>query len=116
MPVDDSNNTSDNTGNHIEKRRFTRVPFVTKIDLIIDDDTPELEGTVVDISLKGILINIESTTAINNDMGIDARIHFDNGINIKVGLELAHHHATFYGFSITQIDLDGISHLRNIDA
>ncbi|MGS2717460.1 PilZ domain-containing protein [Eionea flava] len=104
-----------NDKNDSEKRRFTRVAFVSHISLSKEKENFQWEGTVVDISFNGILVNIDTESSIG-EMGaiINATIHFENDARIDATLQFAHHHDKFYGFSFHEIDSDSLMHLRRI--
>jgi hypothetical protein len=95
-----------------DKRRFTRVPFVSHIAL--SHNGVDWEGQVVDISLNGILINFDPPTPLDIDMIVSSILHFENDANIQAKLQLSHHHDNFYGFCFNEIDVDSIAHLRNV--
>lgn len=95
-----------------EKRRFTRVPFVNRITL--SQGELQWEGTVVDVSLNGILINCEELAVMDTEKNISSTIHFENDSHIQAKLELAHHNENLYGFHFNEIDIESIGHLRNI--
>lgn len=96
-----------------EQRRFTRVAFVSHIMLSQNDK--QWNGTVVDISFKGILVNCETTIDVDDDnLIMNATIHFENDAKITALLELVHHNGTFYGFCLHEIDSDSLTHLRHI--
>jgi hypothetical protein len=95
-----------------DKRRFTRVPFVSHIAL--SHDGFDWEGEVVDISFNGILINFDPPTPLDTDMIVSSTLHFENDTNIQAKLQLSHHHDDFYGFCFNEIDIDSIAHLRNV--
>lgn len=98
-----------------DKRRFTRVPFVSHISLSKEKENFQWEGTVVDISFNGVLVNIDTVASIDQkDAIVNATIHFGNEARIDAQLELAHHNDTFYGFSFHEIDSDSLTHLRGI--
>jgi hypothetical protein len=96
----------------IDKRQFTRVPFVTKVKLIQDQQL--WLGHVVDISFKGILVTSISEFTFDKTKPVTAEISFDNGASMKIKAELAHHHDQFHGFRFLETDVDGMIHLRNI--
>jgi hypothetical protein len=101
-----------NLKNPSEKRRFTRVPFVSHIALTQGDE--HWEGDVVDISFNGILINFSHVLVLNKDNILLSTIHFENDTSIHANLKLAHQNGHLYGFCFSEIDLDSITHLRNI--
>lgn len=95
-----------------EKRQFTRVPFVTQVKLSQSEQL--WLGHVVDISFRGILVSSTNTPGFNPDQPVLADISFDNGSTMRVRAQQAHHHGTFYGFEFLEVDMDSMTHLRNI--
>jgi hypothetical protein len=98
--------------NPIEKRQFTRVPFVTEVRL--SQDKQLWLGHVVDISFKGILVNSSTELDFDKQKPVLAEISFDNGSSMQINAELAHHHGQFHGFRFLDTDVDGMIHLRNL--
>jgi hypothetical protein len=95
-----------------DKRRFTRVAFISHITL--SHNQQHWQGDVIDISFNGILINFELTPELDKNILFNAVIHFENGVTICADIQLAHHHDKHYGFCFTQIDSDSLTHLLNI--
>ncbi len=95
-----------------EKRQFTRVSFVTQVKLSQDEQL--WLGHVVDISFKGILVNSRTPFTFNSEKPVTAEISFDNGTSMKIKSEQAHTNGQFYGFRFLEMDVDGMTHLRNI--
>ena len=95
-----------------EKRQFTRVPFVTQVKL--SQNQQLWLGHVVDISLKGILINSATPFTFDEKQAVIAEISFDNEISMRVKVKQAHSNRQFYGFKFLEMDVDGMTHLRNI--
>ncbi len=109
---DNNSNHHENHGDANEKRRFTRVPFVSHITLNQNDTL--WEGTVVDVSLNGVLVSSKSLYRLNDNSIIHSTITFEDGTELHATLQLAHHHEDFYGFCFKAIDSDSAAHLRNI--
>lgn len=95
-----------------EKRQFTRVSFVTQAKLSQGDQL--WLGHVVDISFKGVLLNSRSPLCFDKNQAITAEIFFDNGSSMKIKVKEAHNNGQFYGFEFLELDVDGMTHLRNI--
>ena len=98
--------------NNDEKRQFTRVPFVIQVHLSQNEQL--WLGHVVDISFKGILVTSSSPFAFDEQQPIVADISFDNGSNMKIKALQAHNNEPYYGFKFLEMDLDAMTHLRNI--
>lgn len=95
---------------HQEQRRFTRVPFVSGITLSYEDKI--LDGTVVDISLNGLLINCKDFNETADE--ISASIHFENHSTISAHLKVVHQSSSLYGFRFEDIDSESVAHLRRL--
>jgi len=95
-----------------EKRQFTRVSFVTQVKLSQGEQL--WLGHVVDISFKGILVNSRTPLIFDKAEPIIAEVFFENGSSMKVKAEEAHNNGRFYGFHFLELDVDGMTHLRNI--
>lgn len=116
-----------NTESITDQRRFSRVPFVHQITLSPQESasqhqplqpneqpSEDWQGTVVDISFKGILISGKNPPVSEDSGPLPSVIHFENGIDISADLELAHQHDEFYGFHFSTIDSDSLMHLRKL--
>lgn len=95
-----------------EKRQFTRVPFVTQVKLAQNQQL--WLGHVADISLKGILINSATAFTFDEQQPVIAEISFDNEVSMRIKVKQAHSNGQFYGFEFLEMDIDGMTHLRNI--
>lgn len=95
-----------------EKRQFTRVSFVTQVKLSQGDQL--WLGHVVDISFKGVLVNSRTSLSFDNSQAVTAEIFFENGNSMKIKAKEAHNNGQFYGFNFLELDVDGMTHLRNI--
>ncbi|MGH1485714.1 MAG: PilZ domain-containing protein [Cellvibrionaceae bacterium] len=98
--------------NNDEKRQFTRVPFVTQVRLSQDEQL--WLGHVIDISFKGILVSSSTPFTFNEEQPVVTEISFDNGSSMKIKAQQAHNNGQFYGFKFLEVDVDGMTHLRNI--
>ncbi|MGC3997763.1 MAG: PilZ domain-containing protein [Anaeromyxobacter sp.] len=99
--------------NERARRRFTRIKFDRPA--VLDVSGRRHEGTLVDLSLKGALIELEgepagltagvtcSLTVPLDDVG-EARIRMDG--------EIAHRHERRVGFRCDELDLESAEHLR----
>ena len=95
-----------------DKRRFTRVAFISHITL--SHNKQHWQGNVVDISFNGILIDFDLSPTLDKSILFNAVIHFENGASICSDIQLAHNHDNHYGFCFTKIDSDSLTHLLNI--
>lgn len=98
--------------NSEEKRQFTRIPFVTQVRLSQNEQL--WLGHILDISFKGILVRSSTAFTFDQQQPIVAEIAFDNGSSMKIKAQQAHSNGELYGFKFLEIDIDGMTHLRNI--
>ncbi|WP_163835437.1 PilZ domain-containing protein [Spartinivicinus ruber] len=95
-----------------ERRKFSRISF--DADTTLTQNEQNWKVSLVDISLKGILINAPNEFDINPDKPLLAKIQLDDVSNITMALRFAHKEGSQMGFVCTQIDIDSISHLRRL--
>ena len=96
-----------------EKRNFGRVSFVTAVHL--DAEGLRFEGELLDISLKGALVRVDSNAGLSLGMACHLVIELANGdIALDFSAETAHLHEDCVGFRFTASDPDSFSHLRRL--
>ncbi|GLS25885.1 PilZ domain-containing protein [Marinibactrum halimedae] len=109
-----------------ERRRFNRVTFHCPVELTTTDShdeqmdsPPYWQGQLIDISLKGVLVNVKAwqhqhlpttptseSLQVGIELGGDARIHMFGHVVRIDGDMLA--------ITCDKIDMDSISHLRRL--
>ncbi len=98
-----------------QRRHFTRIPFDAEFKLLTVDANKQWDGTVIDLSLHGVLIkrpeNIQ--TSRGEEFILDLILNA-NDVNIQMEVQVAHCHDTFIGFECEHIDLDSMTHLRRV--
>ncbi len=97
-----------------DNRRFSRVPFDAPVYFKIENT--EFEGEIIDISLKGVLIQLPSAqhAAI---IGQKTELHvgeMDSPIPIKMHAICIHIDGNLMGFDCQKIDLDSAAFLRRL--
>jgi len=94
------------------QRRFTRIPF--DADAVLERDGQEWPCTVIDLSLKGALI--ERPAAWDGAQGEDCTLRLALGEEVQIGMAVtvAHIEEGQIGLSCHDIDLDSITHLRRL--
>lgn len=94
------------------QRRFTRVPF--DADAVLTRNGQEWPCTVVDLSLKGALI--ERPEVWDGTAGEDCTLVLTLGeeVQIRMEVKVAHVEEDQIGLSCRDIDLDSITHLRRL--
>ena len=99
-------------GDNRERRRFQRIPF---------DATTELRQglyrwpvTLLDLSLKGLLIERPEDWTADLNQDFEAIVHLDRDIWVRMQVELRHKGSDKLGFACLYMDLDSISHMHRL--
>jgi hypothetical protein len=100
------------TSKHDERRRFHRFHFEGTVKLY--SDKAMWETKLVDISLKGVLI--EHPTKWNGKVGTSYRmdLRINNSVIISMGVITAHIMPHRVGFEWQKIDLDSFAQLKRL--
>lgn len=93
-----------------ERRRFRRIAFDATAEL--RQNGSEWPVTLVDLSLKGLLVERPDGWKGNKALPFDVDIRLDQKTHIKMQARLTHEEHGQLGFVCKHIDLDSISHLR----
>lgn len=96
----------------VERRRFTRIAF--NKDVTILQGGRHLPGTLVDISLNGILIASPEAAKVVADVPCSIAIELADGTQIVMETQLAHSSRELAGFHCISLDLDSAAHLRRL--
>ncbi len=95
-----------------ERRRFSRI----LIDIIVEfeHDNQKWQSAVIDISLKGILIEKpKEWQGADSDQYV-LEVQLDPETTITMHSQVAHIDKNSIGFKCTMIDISSIAHLRRI--
>ena len=95
-----------------DRRRFRRIAFDAKTE--IRQNGWELPVKLVDLSLKGLLLERPEGWKGNKALPFEVDIRLDPKAHIKMQVRLTHEHHGQLGFVCQHIDLDSISHLRRL--
>jgi hypothetical protein len=92
-----------------DRRRFTRIRFASaaRIDGAVN-------AQLIDISLKGVLLERPEHWSGALNQSIDTEIFLDAGIVIRMQGCVAHLEDTRIGVLCRHIDMDSITHLRRL--
>ncbi|RZL29397.1 MAG: PilZ domain-containing protein [Rubrivivax sp.] len=96
-----------------ERRQFARVTFAAGAELITTQ--ARLPCQVIDISLKGVLLELPLGAAV--DIGMPCLVKLPLGpqdADIAMAGELAHVQGRHVGVQCRSIDLESITHLRRL--
>jgi hypothetical protein len=94
-------------------RQFQRIKFVVKTDVEINGTS--YEATLVDISLKGALVNFPHE--LHPEKGLPCRltIHLnESDMKLPFVGEVIHTHDNLTGIKFTKINIDSMIHLRRL--
>lgn len=95
-----------------ERRCFRRIAFQARTELVQDDLVWPVK--LLDLSLKGLLIECPKPWDADPTAVFNAFVHLDEQTLIKMEIELRHEEAGQIGFACTYIDIDSITHLRRL--
>ncbi|MDQ0670722.1 PilZ domain-containing protein [Pseudomonas sp. W2I6] len=95
-----------------DRRRFRRIAFDARTELTQDGHVWPVQ--LVDLSLKGLLVQRPQEWHGHRYESFDVDIHLDAETDVKMQVRLTHDDHGQLGFVCEHIDLDSISHLRRI--
>lgn len=94
-----------------ERRQFQRIEFDTAVKLSQGDKS--IEAQVIDISLKGVLVDTENLP-FDTDRPIDLSIPLSDSVSIDMKARWSHSRDGASGFQWVQVDLESLTHLRRL--
>ncbi len=101
------------TAAHEDKRRFSRVPFQSKV--LVSSEDGKWFCELIDISLKGILITLPSNWTAEPGEQFQVELVLDpHEAIIRMESAVAHIENDHVGLVCQHIDIDSISHLRRL--
>lgn len=95
-----------------DRRVFTRVHFDAEASFTIKEAS--YSTTIADISLKGALLDCDQAGAIAEGQTGHLNIKLSDALHLKMKFKVAHVHNGLIGALFTNIDLDSMTHLRQI--
>ncbi len=96
------------------RRRFTRVSFQADASLFLANG--EYQVGVVDLSLRGALVQAREAFYVTvGDKGV-LKIWLDDETDIRMEITVVHHQAHCYGLACHAIDIDSVTYLRRLVA
>lgn len=94
-------------------RRFSRITLIEKSFVEFAGRT--IEVSLVDVSLKGALVEFETDIAIGKGDTLQLTFHLGNTeIILRFGTEVVHCHKNRVGVKFVETDLDTMIHLRSL--
>jgi c-di-GMP-binding flagellar brake protein YcgR len=100
------------TDNPVDRRRFSRIRFDAGCELHTQQGPFEVQ--LVDISLRGALIETATPLPLDTGEQAELRIYLANDVLISMPGTLTHICGEQYGFKAGDMELDSISHLRRL--
>ncbi|MBH3409598.1 MULTISPECIES: PilZ domain-containing protein [Pseudomonas] len=95
-----------------DRRRFQRIDFDAPTELRQGDRRWPVK--LLDLSLKGLLVECPSPWDADLTQDFDAIIHLDRNVRVQMQVELRHEEATRLGFVCLYIDVESMSHLHRL--
>lgn len=96
-----------------ERRKFSRVDFVTHVEVDFEDQ--KCTGKLLDISLKGALIEQAATAVLElGNRGVLTIYLPDTDIALTFSEEVAHVCGNRAGLKFLHEDIDSMTHLRRL--
>lgn len=95
-----------------EQRQFSRIAFDATAS--IEQQGRQWEVTVIDLSLKGVLVEDHPSEKISADHPVTIKVTLDDEVSITLQCHWVHSEAGHSGFHCDHIDLDSITHLRRL--
>nr|WP_314581682.1 PilZ domain-containing protein [uncultured Pseudomonas sp.] len=100
------------TDSHEDRRRFKRISFDAKTELTQGDKSWAVH--LIDLSLKGLLIERPSPWQGNPAEPFIVDIHLNVDIDVQMEVRLTHDDHNHLGFVCEHIGLDSVTHLRRL--
>lgn len=100
------------TDSHEDRRRFKRISFDAKTELTQGDKSWAVH--LIDLSLKGLLIERPSPWLGNPAKPFIVDIHLNVDIDVQMEVRLTHDDHNHLGFVCEHIGLDSVTHLRRL--
>lgn len=94
------------------RRHFWRAAFKSTVRLTSDRGT--IDARLVDISLKGALLEMPANWRGELDEPCHIKLHLAEGVVIAMWGKVVHIDGQYIGVSGETIDLDSITHLRRL--
>jgi hypothetical protein len=104
-------NNPDNKSSN-ERRRFSRVLFDAHVELA--QGNLKWRASLLDISLKGLLLQQNLPLDIDIDRPILVKILLADNTSIAMAVTVARQHNNQVGLVCTSIDIDSVCHLRRL--
>jgi hypothetical protein len=101
-----------NSSQDSERRQYQRIPFIAEV--VIEHDDQKFSCSLLDISLKGLLVEPPSDTNVSKDSSYSIELVLGEDAAIKMEAKISHDDGTHWGMEWNNIDLEGLTHLRRL--
>lgn len=95
-----------------ERRQYSRIAFHSPATLVVASGV--LDCLVIDLSLKGALVEIPPGIALSLGQEATLRVHLNEIDKIVMDATVAHSEELRVGLLCSKIDLDSVTHLRRL--
>lgn len=96
-----------------DNRYYSRISFVAEAEVFIDAIC--YNAKMLDLSLRGILLDIQSAEAVEVGLSYPIKIHLPSSDTIlRFDAEVVHKHGSYAGFRFLSLDVESMTHLRKI--
>ncbi|MDH5484560.1 MAG: PilZ domain-containing protein [Gammaproteobacteria bacterium] len=95
-----------------ERRQYQRIPFIAEV--LMEKDGNQWSSILLDISLKGMLIDPPSDLAPEMGSLYIIELVLGEGATIHMEAEITHANDSHWGMRWENIDLEGLTHLRRL--
>lgn len=100
------------TDTHADRRRFKRIAFDARTELTQDGKSWPVK--LIDLSLKGLLIERPQPWEGDAARPFEADIHLADDVDVQMEVKLAHEDHGRLGFDCAHIGIDSVTHLRRL--
>ena len=97
-----------------ERRHFTRIPFDGEVQLIDPADQRQWQTEVLDISLRGALIQRPASWTADSTRRFILQLRLGNEVLLAFEARITHSDDNRLGLHFEQMDLDSASHLHRL--
>ena len=95
-----------------DQRHFQRIFYAA--EALLSDGTSAIPCKVVDISLKGCLLDFGMPWPGNHASSYELCLNLSDDVTIKMAIKFAHGAGSQVGFKCDHIDIDSITSLRRL--
>ena len=95
-----------------ERRNYSRVAF--NAELLMQCGHEEWSGNLIDISLKGMLVEPPSGLDFDIKKPFAVALFLGEDVSIHARVKIAHTNNGLWGLEWNHIDIEGLTHLRRI--